>query len=345
MAPQPDTGTMAVANTGANTDTDASAAQFLQHLEWTVLRRLDGLLQGDYRTLARGAGLDLADLREYQAGDDVRHIDWNVSARLQTPHVRQFTEDRDTSAWFLLDLSGSMDFGSAAGPGQALRSKLAVAEAFTAVLARLLTRHGNRVGALLYRHGVDSVLPPRSGRRQVLQLLSRLRAPTPARAGATTRLSDLLDQALALIPRRALVFVLSDFISEPGWAQPLGRLAQRHDVLAVRLYDPLELALPELGLIQVQDAESGDQLLLDTQDPGLRQRYEALTADHEATLRDSLAASGVDVLELATDDDLLDALLRCMQLRRQRQRLPAPRRGPAWLGQASAPVPTTDATP
>jgi uncharacterized protein (DUF58 family) len=238
----------------------------LQRLEWTVLRRLDGLLQGDYRTLARGAGIDLADLREYQAGDDVRHIDWNVSARLQVPHVRQFTEDRDTSAWFLLDLSGSMDFGSVAGAdgdAGAPRSKQAVAQAFTAVLARLLTRHGNRVGALLYRHGVEGVLPPRSGRRQVLQLLARLQAPTPARAGAATQLADLLDQALGLIPRRALVFVLSDFISAPGWAAPLGRLAQRHDVLAVRLYDPLELALPELGLLNVQDAESGEQLLLD----------------------------------------------------------------------------------
>src|SRR4249920_2698370 len=124
---------------------DRNAEALLKRLEWTVLRRLDGLLQGDYRTLMRGAGLDLADLREYQHGDDVRHIDWNVTARLQTPHVRQFTEDRDLTAWFLLDLSGSIDFGSAD------RTKLALAEGFVTVLARLLTRHGNRVGAVFYR--------------------------------------------------------------------------------------------------------------------------------------------------------------------------------------------------
>ncbi len=332
-----------------------SAEALLQRLEWTVLKRLDGLLQGDYRTLARGAGLDLADLREYQGGDDVRHIDWNVTARLQVPHVRQFTEDRDTSAWFLVDLSGSMAFGSvfAAGadagdPATPLRSKRALAEAFTAALARVLTRHGNRVGALLYGAGpaagtgpqaVQAVLAPRSGRMQVLQLLARLQAtggaaPAAARAaavpgaGAGTQLADLFSQALALIPRRALVFVLSDFISAPGWAAPLGRLAQRHDVLAVRLFDPAELALPDLGLLTVQDAESGEQLLLDTQDPGFRARYAALATDHEAAVQAQLHGAGVDVLELATGDDLLQALLRCVQLRRQRQRLPAPRRAP-----------------
>src|SRR6187402_3405392 len=137
----------------------------LKRLEWTVLRRLDGLLQGDYRTLMRGSGLDLADLREYQHHDDVRHIDWNVTARLQSPHVRVFTEDREMSAWFLLDLSPSVDFGS----GE-LRKRNVSAE-FVAVLARLLTRHGNRVGAMLYGSGVDAVIPTRNGRRHVLHLL------------------------------------------------------------------------------------------------------------------------------------------------------------------------------
>src|SRR3989449_5276288 len=127
--------------------------QILRRLEWTVIRRLDGLLQGDYRTLFRGAGLDLADLREYQHHDDVRHIDWNVTARLQSPYVRQFTEDRELNAWFLLDLSGSVDFGSRE------RTKRAVSAEFVAVLARILTRHGNRVGALLFGTQVDAVLP------------------------------------------------------------------------------------------------------------------------------------------------------------------------------------------
>ena len=149
----------------------ASTEHLLQRLEWTVLRRLDGLLQGDWRTLWRGGGVDLADLREYQHHDDVRHIDWNVTARLQQPYVRQFLEDRDLTAWFLLDLSGSVDFGSADV------TKLAVSAGFVATLARVMTRHGNRVGALLYGTQVDTLLPPRASRLHVLELLQRMRRP------------------------------------------------------------------------------------------------------------------------------------------------------------------------
>ena len=326
------------------------AERFLQQLEWTVLRRLDGLLQGDYRTLWRGAGLDLADLREYQHGDDVRHIDWNITARLQVPHVRQFTEDRELTAWFLIDLSGSVDFGSDG------RSKRAVSEGFVAALARLLTRHGNRVGAVLYQPGAtqpDTVLPPGAGRAQVLQLLARLQAPPAAAAPARrtaktgrtvtqpatrpgTRLADLLRRAEGLLRRRSLVFVLSDFISEPGWAAPLGRLARRHEVLAVRLFDPLEMALPDIGLLTVEDAETGEQVLVDTQDAGFRQRFATCAANHESDLRAQLASAGVDVLELATSDDLLAALLRFVALRRQRARRAPGHRLPAGLAQ---PVP------
>ena len=308
-----------------------TAEALLQRLEWTVLRRLDGLLQGDYRTLWRGAGLDLADLREYQHADDVRHIDWNVTARLQVPHVRQFTEDRELTAWFLIDLSGSVDFGSSG------RTKLAVGEGFVAAVARLLTRHGNRVGAVLYHPGAEppeTVLPPGLGRLQVLQLLARMRQPRRQAASPqrpSTRLADLLGRAETLLRRRSLVFVLSDFISEPGWAAPLGRLARRHEVLAVRLLDPLEMALPDIGLLTVEDAETGEQLLVDTQDAGFRQRFEALAAAHESALRDQLGSAGADVLELATGDDLLASLLRYVALRRQRARAVSGHRLPAAL--------------
>src|ERR1700757_190798 len=134
----------------------------LRRLEWTVIRRLDGLLHGDYRTLFRGHGLDLADLREYQYHDDVRHIDWNVTARLQTPYVREYNEEREVAAWLLLDLSPSVDFGS-----RDVRKRNVSAD-FMALIARLLTRHGNRVGALLYSDSVDNVIPARGGRRHVL---------------------------------------------------------------------------------------------------------------------------------------------------------------------------------
>jgi len=226
-----------------------SSDAILRRLEWTVIRRLDGLLQGDYRTLFRGAGLDLADLREYQHHDDVRHIDWNVTARLQTPYVRQFTEDRELNAWFLLDLSGSIDFGSQE------RTKRTVSAEFVTVLARILTRHGNRVGALFYGNQVDAVLPARSSRIHVLNLLQRMRNFVPPKAKIETQLGDLLHAAQQMIPRRSMVFVVSDFISTPGWTDALARLAQRHEVLAVRLYDAAEMELPDLGLVTIQDAE------------------------------------------------------------------------------------------
>jgi uncharacterized protein (DUF58 family) len=272
-------------------------------------------LQGDYRTLLRGHGMDLADLREYQHHDDVRHIDWNVTARHGTPHVRVFTEDREMAAWFLADLSPSIDFGS----GE-LRKRHLVTD-FSAVLARLLTRHGNRVGALLYGAGVDTVIPAGSGRRHVLHLLHSLEhRPPPAETG-TTRLRDLLDAAAGLIKRRSTLFVISDFISEPGWEQALARLAQRHEVVAVRVVDPLELVLPDLGLLTLRDAESGEHLLVDTHDAGFRQRFARLAAQREAQLREGLARAGVDTLELATDGDLVDALVRFVDLRKRRARL------------------------
>ncbi|MGZ5240792.1 MAG: DUF58 domain-containing protein [Caldimonas sp.] len=300
---------------GAPAADEPSAEALLKRLEWTVLRRLDGLLQGDYRTLMRGAGLDLADLREYQHHDDVRHIDWNVTARLQQPYVRQFTEDRELSAWFLVDLSASVDFGSDRF------TKRRIAREFVGVLARLLTRHGNRVGALLYGNRVDTVLPARGGRIHVLELLQRMaRRPAETAAGSTD-LSDLLGAARRNIKRRSTLFVVSDFISAPGWETALGQLAQRHEVTAVRLFDPLEMDLPDLGLVTMRDAETGEQLVVDTHNAGFRKRFKAAAERREVELRQALARAGVDTLELATDDDLVDSILRFADLKKQRSRL------------------------
>jgi uncharacterized protein (DUF58 family) len=296
-------------------DATPSADALLKRLEWTVVRRLDGLLQGDYRTLWRGAGLDLADLREYQHHDDVRHIDWNVTARLQTPYVRQFTEDRELTAWFLVDLSASVDFGSDAV------TKRSLAREFVGVLARLLTRHGNRVGALLYGTAVDTVVPARGGRGHVLDLLQRMATRPVVSAQGSTKLIDLLQAGQRIVKRRSSIFVVSDFISEPGWELALARLAQRHEVTAVRLYDPLEMELPDLGMVTMRDAESGEQIFVDTHDAGFRKRFAAAAERRETSLREGLAKAGVDTLELATDDALFDAILRFADLRKQRSRL------------------------
>ena len=292
-----------------------SAEALLKRLDWTVLRRLDGLLQGDHRTLMRGAGLDLADLREYQHHDDVRHIDWNVTARLQQPYVRQFTEDRELSAWFLVDLSASVDFGSDRF------TKRMVAREFVGVLARLLTRRGNRVGALLYGNRVDTVLPARTGRIHVLELLQRMAARPAEAAPGATDLRDLLLHAHRTIRRRSTIFVVSDFVSTPGWERLLGQLALRHEVTAVRVFDALEMDLPDIGLVTMRDAETGEQLVVDTHNRRFRERFAAAAERRETMLREALARAGVDTLELGTDDDLVDAVLRFADLKKQRSRL------------------------
>ena len=298
-----------------------NAAQWLQRLEWTVLKRLDGQLQGDYRSLFRGSGLVLADLREYQAHDDVRHIDWNVTARMQTPYVREHQEDREIAAWFVVDLSASVAFGS--GP----TSKRQLACSIVTVLSKLLSQHGNRVGLMLFtgQDRAHSVVPARSGRRHLLHIVHQMlragQTPSHAKAVQTSALGPWLAQAQSVLKRRSAVFVVSDFISPPGWEKNLAQLARRHEVVAVRLRDPLEMAWPNIGMLLVQDAESGEQLLVDGNDAAFRQRFAQQAQDREAALLSNLAQAGVDCLELNTDEALDQALLRFAQLRKRASQL------------------------
>jgi uncharacterized protein (DUF58 family) len=285
----------------------------LRRLEWTVMRRLDGWLQGDYRTMFRGQGLDLADIREYVAGDDVRHIDWNVTARMDSPYVREYHEDREITAQFLLDVSPSVDFGTA----EALKRDLLID--FVAVLSRLLTRHGNRVGAVIYGKGVERIIPARTGRMQVLRLINELqRRPRLSEAPATA-LADLLDTGLRSIRRRSLVFVISDFFSTPGWDRPLSLLSRHHETLAIRLVDPREREIPEIGMIVMNDAETGEHLWVDTSDRRFRKRFEDVVRKREEMLATTFRRAGVDVLELDTEMDLVRSVVRFAQMRKQRR--------------------------
>jgi uncharacterized protein (DUF58 family) len=284
----------------------------LRRLDLKIARRLEGLLQGDHRTTFRGQGLDLADLREYQYYDDVRHMDWNVTARLQIPHVREFQEDREITAWFLLDMSPSIDFQSVSV------SKRAVLAEFTTLMCRFLAGKGNRAGALLFSGGVERMVPAKGGRRQFLSLLDALTRYRNPKKSQATDLKRVLTDAAKMIRRRSLIFIVSDFISAPGWEKPLSQLSSRHDVIAVRLTDPLEMHLPDLGLLTFQDAENGDQLFVDTHDKGFRARFAAMAEAREEELLTAFQGAGVDALELSTEDDIADAVLRFADMRRLR---------------------------
>jgi len=296
---------------------EASAStpeRILQRLDWQVVRRLDGQLQGDYRSLFYGYGIDFADLREYQPEDDIRYIDWNVTARMNTPYIRQYMEEREITAWFLLDLSPSMDFGSAA----ALKRTQLID--FVTTMARILTRHGNRVGAVFYGRRVERTIPARGGRMQVLRLVNELlKQPYLARA-PFTELSALLEGGLNAIKKRSLIFVVSDFISAPGWERPLNLINRRHELIAVRLWHPGELELPDVGPIIMEDSETGEQLYVDTHDPKLRARFQQAAQRREAVLSEAFKRASVEAFSLATDEDLVRAILRFARMRQQRRR-------------------------
>jgi uncharacterized protein (DUF58 family) len=283
-----------------------------------VIRRLDGLLQGDYRSLFYGYGIDFADLREYQPEDDIRYIDWNVTARMNSPYVRQYVEDRELTAWFLLDLSPSMDFGTV----QTRHLKRTVLVDFVTTLARLLTRHGNRVGAIFAGGGsqVERTIPPRGGRIQVLRLLNDLLKQPHLAQSPFTNLTPLLQAGLHTIKRRSLIFIISDFISAPGWERPLNLLNRRHEVLAIRLWDPREVELPNIGPIIMEDAETGEQLYVDTHDKNFRRRFQEAAQQREAQLNQTFKRAGVDALSLSTEEDLVRAIARFATLRQQRRR-------------------------
>ena len=302
-------------STPAFTPSRATPDGILQRLDWEVIRRLDGLLQGDYRSLFYGYGVDFADLREYQPEDDIRYIDWNVTARMDTPYVRQYVEDREITAWFLLDLSPSMDFGAA----QTECLKRTVLIDFVTTLARLLTRHGNRVGAMFYGSRVERMIPARGGRIQVLRLINdMLKQPYLPKAPFTS-LTPLLDAGLNTIKRRSLVFIISDFISTPGWERPLSLLNRRHEVLAIRLWDPREVELPDIGTIIMEDAETGEQLTVDTHDKKFRKRFQEAAQRREAGLNETFKRAGVDALSLSTEEDLVRAIVRFATLRQRRR--------------------------
>lgn len=283
----------------------------LRRLEFKVVRRLDGLLFGDYTGMFYGPSLDLAEVREYQPGDEVRRIDWNVTARMHRLFVRQYLEERELTAWMLVDLSPSMAFGTRR------QLKRESAAEFAGVAAYIVARHGDKVGLIGFP-GRDVYVPPRGGRVHVLRMLHMLQQAPPRPDGGG--LTDGLRQAARALRRRCLVFVLSDFQAADGWQQSLQELARRHDVIAVWISDPAEQELPDVGGLFVRDPENGQQLWVDTSDARLRETYRALAARQRAAVAAALHTAAVDALELSTAEPLLSPLLRFITYRRRRAR-------------------------
>jgi uncharacterized protein (DUF58 family) len=289
------------------------AGEVLRRLELSVTRRLDGLLQCDHRGLTPGHGSEPGDIRAYQPGDDVRRIDWNVTARLRETHVRDTVADRELETWMLVDASASLAFGTAGC------EKRDLALAAVAATGFLTARTGNRVGAMTVGPtGASAPIPARSGRVHLQALLRQVLTALSNPGDGRTELTTGLRRIAGTAKRRGLVVVISDFLDPGPWAPALRTLALRHDVLCIEVVDPVELALPDVGMLVLHDTESGAELEVATGDRKLRERYAAAAAEQRATIATQIRGSGADHLQLRTDRDWLLDLARFVGRRRDR---------------------------
>jgi len=304
---------------GAPRATAGTPEELLRRLELSVTRRLDGMLQGDYQGLLPGPGSEPGEARLYTPGDDVRRIDWNLTARTASTHVRMPIADRELETWVVADLSASLEFGTA----HCEKRDLAVAA--VGAIGHLTARVGNRIGALVVQHGRPLRIPARPGRNHLLGLLHRV-ATTPRagdRQAGSTDLGAALAEVDRLARRRGMVVVVSDFLSATEWERPLRVLATRHDALCVEVVDPRELDLPDVGYLSLVDPETGETTEVQTSRADLRARYAAAAAAERQAIAAAMRRAGADHLVLRTDRDWLLDLVRFVDRRRRRRRPPA----------------------
>ena len=293
---------------------DRRSADVLRRLELDVTRRLDGILHGDHRGLVPGHGSEPGEAREYQPGDDVRRIDWNVTARMSTPHIRESIADRELETWIVADRSGSVDFGTVTWE----KGDLVLAAA--AGVGFLTSRGGNRIGAIVSGVAGTTTVPARQGRKHLLSILHQIQNVPREYGAPETDLAATLRRAAAVSRRRSLVVVISDWLDDPeSWRHPLATLGVRHEVLAVEVLDPRELELPKVGVLTLIDTESGRTREVDTNNRGLRERYATAAASQRTDIRAAIAGSGAHHLQLRTDRDWLLDLARHVSSTRRRQ--------------------------
>jgi uncharacterized protein (DUF58 family) len=281
----------------------------LRALDITIGRRVDSLLAGDYRSTLHGDGTELAQVRPYVPGDDVRQIDWNVTARTTEPHVRVHLAERVLVTWLVLDSSASMQFGTAE------RRKADVAEGVAIAVGHVATRRGNRLGAVTFGDAAARSVPPRQGRVGLLGLLAMLRAEGDG--AGTGSLAEAIDRAGAIARQRALVVLVSDFRGPVDWRRPLLALAGRHDVVAVEIRDPREQELPNMGELWLVDPETGRQLRVDTRSAKLRARFAAAAAAERDEVAATLAGLGVRHIVLSTEGEWLRPLTVFLRRRKR----------------------------
>ncbi len=274
-----------------------------RQIEIRTRRLVNESFAGQYQATFRGVGIEFSEVRPYQFGDDVRTIDWNVTARMGVPYVKRFVEERELTVMLAVDVSGSGEFGTV----DRLKRELAVELA--AVLSFAATTSNDRVGLALFTDEVELFVPPRKGRKHVMRLVTDLLSFSPDHTG--TGIGPALDTLSTVLKRRAVIFLISDFLATPeSYAHQLKVVARKHDLVTVDLHDPLEAAIPEIGLVALEDAETGETVWVDTSDPGWRQEFDARLRIVQETRQETFNAAGVDRIALATGQDYAAELIR-----------------------------------
>src|SRR5512143_151894 len=280
-------------------------------LELRTRGLVNSLFTGEYRSVFKGQGMEFAEVREYQPGDEVRSIDWNVTARMQRPYVKRYIEERELTVMLAVDVSGSERFGTRR------RFKSEVASELAAVLAMSAIRNNDRVGAILFTERIEHVVPPRKGRRHALRLMRDILAFEPV--GRATDIGGATEYMSKMLAHKAIIFLVSDFLGA-DFERPLKLLAQRHDVVAVSVEDPSEHILPDIGLVRLVDPETGQSLDVDTSDPAVRAQFEAQVGGEEDRRRHLLRRLAIDEIAVSTDRGIMEPLLRFFRSRETRLR-------------------------
>ncbi len=272
-------------------------------------RAVDDILAGQYRSVFKGRGMEFSEVREYQAGDDVRFIDWNVTARMGRPYIKQFSEERELTVMLLVDVSGSGRFGSVEQTKNDMAAEIAALIAFSAI------RNNDKVGLIIFTDRVEKFIPPKKGRSHVLRVIREILYFEPD--GRMTDINSAVEYLMRVTSRRTVAFLVSDFIAT-GFAGKLRAANQRHDMIALRIADPREFELPRVGLIELEDPETGERALINTRSDRLRKRFEQLSKSHRAEQTRMFRSMGVDSVDIQTDSSYVEPLVKFVRMRERR---------------------------
>ena len=280
----------------------------VKKIELTTKHLVDGLIAGNYHSIFKGQGIEFSEIRDYRAGDDIRAIDWKVTARFDHPFIKEFIEERDLNVYFIFDYSASSNFGN-------IIQKRRKSIELTATLMFSATRNNDNVGLFIFTEDIEKFIPARKGRRHILKLISSLVAHKPK--SKKTNIQKSLSYASNIIKKRSIIFIVSDFYNQE-FAKPLKILKKKHDVIAIRVNDMRETHIPDVGLIQLEDEETGEQLLVDTSDKQFRENYETLMNKEELRLKHMFNRHNIDTINIDTDSPYELSLKRFFKIRQKR---------------------------